>query len=83
MFWQVIDGGLKAQMFEELLRDYHIPVRYPPDAPTRHPRLKYYSFLNKHKLNVEFIVFELEHNYRTNADTVDPPSKKRKLCLDS
>ena len=79
MFWQLITGKLKAEMFEERLRYYNIPVIHP-DYPLQHSNSTYFEFKNKDRVNVQFIVFELEHSFR--VDTVEPPSKKRKLCID-
>ena len=45
-------------MFVERLRHFNIPVR--------HPDLKYYSFKNEDRFNVQFIVFELEKSLRTD-----------------
>ena len=79
MFWQLITGELKAQMFEERLRHYNIPVIHP-NTRARHSNSTYFEFKNKDRINVEFIVFELEDIFR--RDTIDRPTKKRKLCLD-
>ena len=76
MFWQIIDSGLKSEMFEERLRQFNIPVRYPREQSRR---FNYYSFKTKDRLNVQYIVFAIEEHFR--ADAVLPPTKKRKLSL--
>lgn len=76
MFWQIINSGLKATMFEERLRQFNIPVKYPREQSRR---FNYYSFKDKDRLNVQYIVSELEKSFC--ADTDLPPTKKRKLCL--
>ena len=79
MFWQLITGDLKAQMFEELLRHYNISVMCRCEKPCGR-NSTYFEFKNKDRINVEFIVFELEDIFR--RDAIDRPTKKRKLCLD-
>ena len=69
MFLTCVEGEKKADLFEARLQRYRIPYSFRNlklrGVPG--PRLRidfYYTFEDEHKLNIEFLIFEMEHAMR-------------------